>query len=169
MLRAGFIQELRLGAMNKGSALSTFEEKVMLGSARNPSECLARALALLIGADAHLDTGELARLEEVDAFRRLGVSRARFLELVEACCQEVGERVVGQSWLSLDDLQRIDYILDAVEDPQQRLLVCRLAASVLPADGCISEAERLIYDHVLGHWHINRSAVTETTLRGAVH
>ncbi len=141
----------------------------MLGSAGNTSECLARALALLIGADAHLDRHELARLEELDAFRRIGVSRARFLELVEACCQEVGDYLVGQSWLSSADLYRIDCILDAVDDPQQRLLVCRLAASVLPADGCVSEAERLIYDHVLGYWHINRSAVTEAILHDAVH
>jgi hypothetical protein len=141
----------------------------MLGSATSTSECLARALALLIGADAHLDGRELARLEELDAFRRVGVSRARFLELVEACCEEVGEYLVGQSWLSIADLHRIDGILDAVDDPQQRLLVCRLAASVLPADGRVSEAERLIYDHVLGYWHINRSAVTEAILHDTVH
>jgi hypothetical protein len=141
----------------------------MLGSAGNTSECLARALALLIGADAHLDRQELARLEELDAFRRIGVSRSRFLELVEACCQEVGDYLVGQSWLSIADLYRIDCILDAVDDPQERLLVCRLAASVLPADGCVSEAERLIYDHVLGYWHINRSAVTEAILHDTVH
>ena len=161
--------EPSLGGMNKDIAFSTFKGKVMLGSAGNPSESSARALALLIGADAHLDRREVARLEELDAFRRIGVSRARFLELVESCCRDVGEYLAGQSWLSLEDLQRIDQILDAVDDPAKRLLVCRLAASVLPADGRVSEAERLIYDHVLGYWHINRSAVTEAILHDAVH
>jgi hypothetical protein len=141
----------------------------MLGSVTHPSEGSARALALLIGADARIDRREVERLEELGAFHRVGVSRTRFLELVQACCEEVGEHLVGQSWLSFDDLRRIDRILEAVDDLEERVLVCRLAASVLPADGRISEAERLVYDHVLGYWHINRSTVTEAILHDAVH
>lgn len=126
----------------------------------NP-ECVARALALLTAANARVDNRELKRLDELDAYQRIGVSRARFVELAQACRDEVGEKLVGYSWMSADDIGRIDRILDAVNDPQLRILVCRLAAAAITADSCVCDAERMVFDHMLGRWHVNRSMVTE--------
>ena len=44
------------------------------------------------------------------------------------------------------------------------MLVCRLAAAVITADGCISVDERMVYSHVLGHWRICQSMVTQAIL-----
>jgi hypothetical protein len=63
--------------------------------------------------------------------------------------------------MSADDIGRIDRILDAVNDPQLRILVCRLAAAAITADSCVCDAERMVFDHMLGRWHVNRSMVTE--------
>ena len=38
------------------------------------------------------------------------------MELAQACRNEVGEKLVGHSWMSADDIGRIDRILDAVND-----------------------------------------------------
>ena len=67
----------------------------------------------------------------------------------------------GDTWLRADDLERIDRILDAVRDPQLRLLVCCLAAASITADGCISDVEDRVFNHMLGHWHVHRSMVSE--------
>ena len=124
-------------------------------------ECVAWALALLTAADACVGRCEIDRLEELDAFRSIGVSRARFLEIAHTCRDEIGENLIGLSWLPADDLERIDRILDAVRDPQLRLLVCRLATASITADGCISDAEHRVFNHMLGHWHVHRSMVSE--------
>ncbi|CAN5315672.1 hypothetical protein BH11PSE9_BH11PSE9_27560 [soil metagenome] len=119
-----------------------------------PSECAAHALALLAAADACLDSGKLKRLDELDAFGRLGVSRVRFLELAVACRAEIGEGLVGCSWLPASHITHVDRILDAVGDHSLRLLVCQLAAAVIEADGHVNEAERLLFEYMLGRWHL---------------
>ena len=124
-------------------------------------ECVARAVALLTAANARIDSRELKRLDELDAYRRIGVSRERFLELAQACRDELGHGLAGRSWITADDIERIDRILNAVNDPQLRLLVCRLAAAVITADGCVCDGERMVFDHMLGRWRVNRSMVTE--------
>lgn len=145
------------------------EEMVMRRTEGGRAECTARALALLVVADACVDKREMQCLDKLDAFRRIGVSRARFQEIAEACREDVGESLAGQSWLRLEDLERMAPILNAVDDRADRLLVCRLAASVLTADGCVTGAEHLVYDYVLSYWHINHSMVTEAILHDHAH
>ena len=50
-------------------------------------------------------------------------------------------------------------------DPRERLLVGRLAAAVLTADGQVSGDERLVFDHVLARWRITRSMLSEAILQ----
>ena len=63
-------------------------------------ECVAWALALLTVADACVGRCEIDRLEELDAFRSIGVSRARFLEIAHTCRDEIGENLISLSWLA---------------------------------------------------------------------
>lgn len=58
----------------------------------------------------------------------------------------------------------IDALLDRVDDMTRRVLVCRLAAAVITADGCVSVDERMVYCHVLGRWHVSQSMVTQAIL-----
>jgi len=132
------------------------------GPASNAS---ARVLALMVAANGRVDARELDALEELDAFKRLGVPRARFVALAHDCLQEVGTGLEECSWLRARDLAYVDQLLDAVPHAQDRLLICRLAAAAVTADGQVSSGERLLYDHVLARWHINRSMVTEAILQ----
>ena len=138
----------------------------MTGSQPRPAaDASARVLALMVAANGHIDPRELQALDELEAFACLGVSRARFVALARDCLQEVGSGLEEYSWLRARDMAYVDQLLDAVPDAQQRLLVCRLAAAAVTADGRVSGGERLLYDHVLARWRINRSMVTEAILR----
>jgi len=132
------------------------------GPASNAS---ARVLALMVAANGRVDSRELEALDELDAFKLLGVPRARFEALARDCLQEVGTGLEECSWLRARDLAYVDQVLEAVSDAKERLLICRLAAAAVTADGQVSSGERLLYDHVLARWHINRSMVTDAILQ----
>ena len=125
----------------------------------SPTEAPARALALMVAANGCIDEQELQTLGRLDAFARLGISRDRFVVLARDCLAELGAHLCQRSWLSMDHTLQVDRILDAVVDPQQRLLVCRLAAAVITADGRVSHDERLVYERALVRWRIRQPMV----------
>lgn len=133
------------------------------------SAAAARVLALMVAANGRADPREVQALEQIDAFERLGVPREHFLALVDQCLKEVGHGLAECSWLRVRDQAYVDALLDAVVDPQERLMVCRMATAALTADGQVSPDERLVYDHTLARWHINRSMVTEAILHDRSH
>ncbi len=55
----------------------------------------------------------------------------------------------------------VDDLLDAIDDPRQRLLMCRLAAAVITADGRVSSDERLVYDRMRVRWGISEPMVAQ--------
>lgn len=128
-------------------------------------EAPARALAMIVAANGHVDPRELGALQALDAFRRLRVSRKRFVDLARGCIADVGSHLGDRPWLCIDDLAYIDALLDSVSDAEDRMLVCRLAAAVVTADGRVSPDERLVLDHALARWHIHPSQVTRAILR----
>ena len=123
------------------------------------NEHMAHALAMVVAADGRIDEREVIVLEQLDAFRRLGVSRERFVDIARSCVVDIGAHLCERSWLCADDLTYIDPLLDAVSDAEDRLLVCRLAAAVVNADEGLTHDERLVYSHALARWRISHSDV----------
>lgn len=123
------------------------------------TEAPAHVLALLVAANGRIDPAELRVLDDLDAFRRVGVKRERFIELAQRCIDDVGHSLCEQSWLRLSDMHYVDARLDAVADADTRLLVCRLAAAAIAADGRITADERLVYSHALTRWRITQASV----------
>ncbi|WP_119353010.1 hypothetical protein [Azohydromonas sediminis] len=125
-------------------------------------EALAQVLILAVVADTEFDARELAILDELDAYARLGTTREAFLRqaLAHAQSTRLGER----GYLRMSDIAQIDAALEAVRDPAKRLLVCRLAASVITADGRVHDVERLVFDHMLCRWGLTRSMVSRAML-----
>jgi hypothetical protein len=122
-------------------------------------ESLARVLALMVAANGRIDERELQTLERLDAFRRLRVTRHRFVELTLGCLDVIGGGFSKQVWLCATQVAYIDAMLDEVREPSSRLLVCRLAAAVLVADGRITNDERILYLRTLARWHISQMMV----------
>jgi len=129
-----------------------------------PEEAMAHALAMIVAANGRIDERELGALDQLDAFRRVGVSRGRFVEIARSCVADVGAHLCDRSWLCVEHMAYIDALLDAVPGTEGRMLVCRLAAAVITADGRVTHDERLVYDHALARWRINQSDVTRAIL-----
>lgn len=125
----------------------------------------AHVLALMVAANGRADPRELDTLEALAAYGRLGVSKDQFLALVHESLQAVGAGLAECSWLRLRDQTHVDHLLERVTDRAERLLVCRLAAAVVTADGQVSGDERLVFDHMLARWHVSRSMLTEAILQ----
>jgi hypothetical protein len=125
-------------------------------------EALTQVLILAVVADAAFDARELAILDELDAYTRLGTTREAFLR--QALAHAQGTRLGERGYLRMSDIAQIDAALEAVRDPAKRLLVCRLAASVITADGRVHDVERLVFDHMLCRWGLTRSMVSRAIL-----
>lgn len=117
-------------------------------------EAPAHVLAMLVAAHGRIDERELRALDDLEAFRQLGVGRQRFVDIARACVRDLGTGLCERSWLSTEEIHYVDALLDAVPDPQQRLMVCRLGVAAIIADGGVTDDERLVYDHVRAHWRI---------------
>lgn len=130
-----------------------------------PRTAAARVLALMVSANGHADPRELQVLDRLDAYARLGLDPRTFLALVQECLEALGGSLSECSWLRARDQAYVDHLIEAVTDPRERLLVGRLAAAVLTADGQVSGDERLVFDHVLARWRITRSMLSEAILQ----
>ncbi len=128
------------------------------------AQALGHALAMMVAANGQVDAQELLTLEQLDAFARIGISRAHFVALADACVSEVGTQLCERSWLSAAHADYINSLLDAVPEGDPRMLVCRLAAAVITADGRVTHDERLVYDHALARWRISQASVTQAIL-----
>jgi hypothetical protein len=141
------------------------EDRAMRSQRQDGADAPARALALLTVAHGRVDESELLCLDALDAWRQLGVSREHFVELARSCLAGIGSGFGERSWLRDSDLHYINPLFDAVADRDQRLLVCRLAACVVRADGLVTNDERMVYDHALARWHVNRPLAADATLQ----
>lgn len=131
------------------------------------SECgemLARALATAMGANGRIDERELSALADLGAFERLGVTPDRMVRLTRDCICDLSVGLQRRHWLDEHDLAYIDERLKAIVDPQVRLLLCRWAAAVITADGCVTHEERLVYRHLLRRWHISHAEVAQAMI-----
>jgi hypothetical protein len=131
-------------------------------------ETAARVVAAMAAANGPLKDCQLRALAELDAFRRLGVRRDRFVVLAREALGAMGERLDEPGWLSTRDLQYLDPLLIAVEDRALQMLACRLTAAVITADGHIGDHERSAYDHMLACWHVTPSMVSQAILADPV-
>jgi len=132
-------------------------------------EAPAGVLAMIVAANGRIDERELRAIDGLDGFRQIGVSRDRFVELAQACLADVGCGLCEHAWLRDSDVQYIDRLLDEVADPEQRLLVCRLAAAVMAADGRVTPDEQMVYAHALARWHISQAMVVNATPGDRIH
>jgi tellurite resistance protein len=116
--------------------------------ATDSADALGAVLALMVVSDAHIHPAEIDTLESLDAFRRIGMPRSRFMALLR---DFQGDSRRG----------RADALLSTVQDPELRLLVARLAAAVVTADGRVDSLERMVYDHLLMRWGLSQQRVAQ--------
>lgn len=124
------------------------------------SDAAARALALILSADGSVNERALDLLDDLGAFGLLRVSRDRFIELARDCNCRIAPGLCERSWLSDEDAAHAQALFDAVRQPDDRLLVCRLAAATMEDDGLVTHGARLVFQHALAHWRIDQAALS---------
>ncbi len=122
-------------------------------------EALARVLVLMMLTDCDVDQREIEMLDRLDAFARIGLPRAQFMRVARDHCSALQQRMGSLSSLRHNDPALVDELLSAVRDPAKRLLVARLAAAIVTADGKVLDIERVTYDHMLTRWGLTRRDV----------
>jgi hypothetical protein len=126
-------------------------------------------LAIVVSANGRIDAREVAELERLQAFDRLGVKRDRFLGAAESALEEIGVPLSQTQWLRLRDRSLLMTLQRAVVDPGHRLLVCRLSAAVITADGRVTGDERQVYASLLGHWGVTQTMVAHAIMQDHLH
>jgi hypothetical protein len=120
----------------------------------------AHVLALILSADGSVNERALGLLDDLGAFDLLGVSRKRFIELAHDCSCKTAPGLCERSWLSDEDIAKTEGLLDAVCQPDDRILVCRLAAAAMEDDGLVTHGARLVFDYALAHWRIDKATLS---------
>lgn len=130
------------------------------------AEAPAQVLALILSADGSLHERALGLLDDLRAFDRLGVSRQRFIELARDCSCRIAPGLCEHSWLSDEDIEQTEALFEAVWQPEDRLLVCRLAAAAMEDDGLVTHGARLVFEHALAHWRIDQRGLPRARRTG---
>ncbi|MEI7968616.1 MAG: TerB family tellurite resistance protein [Betaproteobacteria bacterium] len=123
---------------------------------RNSPEAMARVIAMAMITDAKLDDRELEIMDHLYLYEVLGLSRTEFSEVVRQYCDDlVGSPGAVPGRVDLMDRDRIDAVIDAIDDPQKRLQTAQMIANVAKADGHLHDAELALFRHVLERWDLS--------------
>lgn len=141
----------------------------MLATMPTACDAAASLLAIVVSANGRIDAREVAELDRLRAYRRLGIQRESFMTLAETALEEVGLPLSQSQSLRLSDRSRLMTLQQAVVDSALRLLVCRLSAAVITADGRVTADERLVYASMLSHWGVTDTMVAHAIMRDHGH
>jgi hypothetical protein len=103
-------------------------------------------------------------LDELNVCERIGLTRSEFMALAKGFCAELSQRMGPADSLRLSDPLLVDEVLGRVRNYGLRLLVARLTAGLIVADGRVSGVERRLYQHMLARWGLSDRLVTEAIL-----
>ena len=121
---------------------------------QNSPEAMARILAMLMVADGSMDDRELELLDKLNIYGILEIDRKKFIEVLHAYCNDLSDSADADGTVHLVDRVRIDELLDCVDEPKKRLLLCAMALDMSKADAEFSELEMAIFTHMLDRWHL---------------
>jgi uncharacterized tellurite resistance protein B-like protein len=132
-------------------------------------DAAASLLSIVVSANGRIDPREVAELDRLHAYERLGTRREKLLALADAALEEIGLPLSQSQMLRLSDRSRLLALQLAVADPALRLLVCRLSAAVITADGRVTGDERCVYASLLSQWGVTHTMVAHAIMRDSRH
>lgn len=128
----------------------------------NSPEAMARVLIMQMIANANTSVEELDRLEQLDAYRILGIDRKHFIQVLDEYCNDISDEADdGDGHTSLITAERVNDALDCITEPKKQLLVAALSLDIFRADHELSEVEIVIFKHLLQHWHLSLDDLRE--------
>lgn len=120
----------------------------------NSPQAMARILIMQMVGDGNFDPSEIDELEHLNVYELLGISRKDFITVLQDYCNDLTDEADAEGKIKLIDKQRIDDLLETVDEPKKRMLVAAVALDIAKADGDFSEAEMAIFSRLLQRWHL---------------
>ena len=121
----------------------------------NSPQAMARILIMQMIGDGNFDPSEIDELEHLNVYEIIGISRKDFIHVLQAYCNDLSDEADQDGTIRLIDKQRIDDLLETVDDPQKRLIVAALALDISKADHDFSEVEMVVFARLLHRWHLS--------------
>lgn len=134
---------------------------------RNSPQAAARIVALALLADDHLCQSELDRLEQLDAFGRLGLTPAELLSVAHGVCED-RMACSDLAWGGALDDDTLRALLAELGDPALRATVLQLCHAVAQADRQPVEAEAAILRLAEEQWGLPEPAPEPISARPAL-
>ena len=131
----------------------------------NSPEAIARILSMFILSDGDLHDLELDRIEELDVFELLGLSRKHFLDVLKVYCNDISDEAESDGAIHLVDRPRFEAMLDDVSDRHKRLLTCTLALDLSKADSVIRPTEMALLQHMMKTWDLSLDSIENEFVR----
>ncbi len=134
---------------------------------RNSPQAAARIVVLAMLADDHLCQSELDHLEQLDAFRRLGLTPAELLSVAHGVCED-RMACSDLAWGGALDDDTLRALLAELGDPALRDTVQQLCHAVAQSGGQPVEAEAAILRLAHEHWGPHPQALDPIGARPAL-
>ena len=120
----------------------------------NSPQAMARILIMQMIGDGNFDPSEIDELEHLNVYELLCISRKDFITVLQDYCNDLTDEADAEGKIKLIDKQRIDDLLETVDEPKKRTLVAAVALDIAKADGDFSEVEMAIFSRLLQRWHL---------------
>lgn len=120
----------------------------------NSPQAMARILIMQMIGDGNFDPAEIDELEHLNVYDIIGISRKDFIHVLQDYCNDLSDEADTEGHIHLIDKQRLDDLLDTVDDPQKRLIVAALALDIAKSNHDFSEVEMAVFARLLHRWHL---------------
>lgn len=120
----------------------------------NSPQAMARILIMQMIGDGNFDPAEIDELEHLNVYEILGISRKDFIQVLQAYCDDLSDEADTEGKIRLIDKERLDNLLETVDDKKKRAIVAALAMDIAKADHDFSEMEMVVFAHILRRWHL---------------
>lgn len=122
----------------------------------NSPEAAARIISACLLADSDLDESELESESLQTVYSAFGLSPAQFLEVLRNYLDDL-RRVTSQpnARISLLDPERMNRMLDEIQDRTLRLNILAAALRVCKGDHALNEAEIALFRHIMHQWQMD--------------
>ncbi len=123
--------------------------------ARNSPQALARAVFMMMITDGELGELELAALERLHVLRLIGIDQSAFAAVARDYCSDLLACADTDGRIRLVDVERIDAVLEAIDEPSKRLLVCALILNIAAAQSRLHAVELELLRYVFARWQLD--------------
>jgi uncharacterized tellurite resistance protein B-like protein len=128
----------------------------------NSPQAMARILIMQMIGDGNFDPAEIDELEHLNVYEIIGISRKDFIHVLQDYCNDLSDEADSNGQIHLIDKQRIDDLLETVDDAKKRLILAALALDIAKACHDFSEVEMAVLARMLHRWHLSLDDLQQT-------